>query len=196
MDNTIWAAVIGAIASIFAAILTIYFTRSSRKKNEQAAAAVAASPGLEYRLSHDLEEALALAEVHSRRDGKPVTSTRYVFAAIRRLNPEALSQILKELEERDALPEPLPELEAKAFKLTSDRPFSSCVSKSLNSLNQAASREKIIGVEDLFFDVAKFGKGTSVARMREKGVDADGIEELFSRNRVRVGVRRHEGTEA
>jgi len=143
------------------------------------------------KVSADLEDVLALAQNQSRRDGKTVTSTRYVFAAIRRLNPEMLTGMLELMSEENALPTALPsENLPRDPKLDSGGGFSDCVTEALTQLKSSTENLGIISVADLFVDVAKYGKGTSVARLRDHGFDARRIDELVSDLKVPVHIRR------
>jgi hypothetical protein len=144
------------------------------------------------KVSAELEDVLTLAQNQSRRDGKAVTSTRYVFAAIKRLNPELLREMIDVMNKDDALPDtpsfdklPPPTL------LDSDLAFSNCITESLTQLRIEARNTPAVSVADLFVDVAKYGKGASVERLRDHGYDADRIDEMVSKLRVKVDVRRH-----
>ncbi len=143
------------------------------------------------RVSGDLEDALALAQNQSRRDGKTVTSTRYVFAAIRRLNPEMLTGMLELLSEENALRAlPPGERLPRKVKLDSSGGFSQCVTESLTQLKSSSKNVAPISVADLFVDVAKFGKGASVAHLRDHGFDARRIDGVVRELKVPVRIRR------
>lgn len=142
-------------------------------------------------LSPILEDALAIAEFQSRRDGRPVTSTRYVFAALRRVRPDGLRDLLEMLEKEDALPPAIDDEDALSVsELSYDRPFSDCITESLGELSKAAGADQEISAPDLFVDVAKYGHGASVARLRQHGIDSDRIDQLTVQYNVPVQIRR------
>ena len=163
----------------------------SRTKDQTGGSANMRPIGLSLPLSQTLEDALAIAKYQSRLNGKPVTSTKYVFAAIRRVTPDDLRELLEVLENEDALPPPISEeVIGQVPILTYDRPFSGCIKESLTELGAAVKGEQLISASDLFVDVAKHGRGSSVARLREHGVDATRIDELVVKHQVPIAVHR------
>ena len=129
-------------------------------------------------LSPSLQDALSLAANAARREGKDIISTRTLFSAMRRLQPDRLSEFFRELPE-EALPKSVPEevsIDAGAF--SDIRLFSGCVQDSLNNLvPQTNTREKL-STEDIFLDIARYGKGDSVRQLRTHGISVNRINEL------------------
>ncbi len=129
-------------------------------------------------LSPSLQDALALAANAARREGKDIVSTRALFAALRRLNPERLSKFFEEISE-DALPEPTAdEVQPDVNALSEIRLFSGCVQDSLDHLIPQASPDEKLTTEDIFIDIARHGKGESVHRLRTHGIDVSRINEI------------------
>lgn len=148
------------------------------------------SPQSNFKLSRELEDALALAEVQSRREGKSTTSTRHFFAALRKLKPDSLKDIILEIENRNGLPEPVSrEVSQLPRSLSKNRALSPCLTNSISNLSNIASENDPIKVEDIFIDVAKHGTGTSVVTLREQGIDEIVIEDLVSRYEIKIKRR-------
>lgn len=149
------------------------------------------SPQFSYNLAPELENALALAESQSRRDGKSVTSTRYFFAALRKLRPESLQEIIVEIEKQGGLPKPISdEVLAIPRTLSRSRTLSHCLTDSVTELNEIATKSSPIKIEDMFIDVAKFGKGKSVRRLRAHGIDEEVIEGYVDKYQVEIKRRK------
>ncbi len=141
-------------------------------------------------LTAELEEILALAEYQSRKDNRPVTSTRYFFSALNKIRPDLLNPIIQILEEKGALPNDIEdETLTIPRELSNSREFSNCVTSSLNELKEVTSEEYPIETEDLFIDVAKFGTGASVKRLREKGITREKVDEMAESNRLKIKRR-------
>ena len=129
-------------------------------------------------LDSSLQNALALAAVQAQRKGKNYISTNTFFATLRRLNPEPLSDFFKELP-TDALPEPISEdisVDDKIFDKV--QYVSPCIKTSLTKLSSRKNSQKTITIEDLFIDLAKYGKGNSVKRLRNYGVNPKKIDSI------------------
>jgi hypothetical protein len=56
--------------------------------------------------------------------------------------------------------------------------FSACVTDSLLHLIPKATPQDKLSPEELFVDVAKYGQGNSVARLRQNGVTPETIDSL------------------
>lgn len=149
------------------------------------------SPQFDFNLAPELEDALALAESQSRRDGKEVTSTKYFFAALRKLKPESLRSVLNDIENQDGLPKPInDEVVAIPRTLSRSRTLSSCLTDSVTQLNELATIANPIEVEDMFIDVAKFGKGKSVRRLRKHGISEEVIEGYVNKYNIEIKRRK------
>ncbi|MDJ0579729.1 hypothetical protein [Crocosphaera sp.] len=130
------------------------------------------------KLDPSLQDALALAAVQAQRKGENYISTKIFFATLRRLNPEPLSDFFNELP-TDALPEPISEdisVDDKVFEKVQS--LSPCMTKSLTKLSSNKTFRKKITNEEVFVDVAKYGKGSSVRRLRTYGVDPKKIDSI------------------
>ena len=175
MEKEYIVAIITIIGSIIAALAPSWY--SNRKKS---------------RLSPTLNAVLALAEMQCRVDGEEVTSTRYFFSAALYLCPDEIEQLLVELQNSAALPPPTPtEIALKPRTMQLEQPFSACIRNSLAALMPKASKKSPLTVSDLFVDVAKFGKGSSVAKLRNAGITAEKIDEIVSRYGINVPHRRN-----
>jgi hypothetical protein len=125
-----------------------------------------------------LQDAFALAYNQSRREGSNIIETRYLFAAIRNINPKPLNELL-ELLPKESLPQPIKENDkTKVYVLEEDPNFSSCVRDSLMHIGQLATPKRKLSPEDVFVDIAKHGKGSSVARLRTWGLSAEKIDQI------------------
>jgi hypothetical protein len=183
-DSTVLAAIIGAIATVAAAVIAILAAK--RQPIEPPYPLWRKLP-----LSPDLEDAIIIAMNQAHRDGKSVMSTRYFFAAILRLNPESLRDVLRLLTMENALPELLAiEDSARHPKLMVDLPFSACVSDSLSALSIAAKNSSPLTISDVFIDIAKNGHGESVARLRQHGFDTVRIDRLVAEYNIPISIER------
>lgn len=151
------------------------------------------SPSNSYRLNKELEDVLALAETQSRRNGEAVTSTKYFFAALVKLHPLSLIEILTDLERMGAMPSPISEEVASLPRLFSkSRPLSACLTDTATEMNKVVNLEEPIRVEEFFVDVAKFGKGSSVNKLRKHGIDVPEIEKLVDKYDINIRDRKIE----
>lgn len=142
------------------------------------------------KLSPDLEDALALAEVQSRREGKSITSTRHFFAALRKLKPNSLKDIILEIESRNGLPESVSgEVLQLPRSLSKNRTLSSCLTDSISNLSKVAPENYPIEVEDIFIDLAKYGTGASVKTLRDQGIDKRVIENFVDKYKIEIKRR-------
>jgi serine/threonine protein kinase len=141
-------------------------------------------------LEPELQDALALAFNQARREGKNRISTRTFFAALARLKPGRLSELL-ELLPGGSLPEPIAEDVPVDRRILEDQPeLSTCVENALLNLGGQASPEHKLGAQDVFVDVAKFGTGPSVTQLRVHGFTPDQIDRLVGQLGLRVVRRR------
>ena len=129
-------------------------------------------------LDPDLQDALALAHNQARREHKDRISTRTFFAALGRLRAGRLPSLLDLLPE-GALPAPVGDDVSTHSQLLEQPPkLSTCVENALVHLGSHASPAHRLGTEDVFVDVAKFGTGPSVARLRAHGVTPGVIDQI------------------
>ncbi len=130
------------------------------------------------RLDTSLQDAFALAANDARRQGKDIISTRTLFAAFRRLHPGHLPDFFSHLPS-DALPDPIPDsTPIRSDALADIRLLSACVQDSLNHLAPQATENNKLTSEDVFVDIARYGRGNSVQRLRTHGIDAIRIDEI------------------
>jgi Effector-associated domain 11 len=149
------------------------------------------SPQFDYKLAPELEDVLALAESQSRRDGETVTSTRYFFAALRKLRPESLREIIIEIESQGGFPKSISDEVLEIPRtLSKSRTLSGCLTESVTNLNEIATETNPIEVEDMFIDVAKFGEGKSVRKLREHGIDEKIIEGYVDKYGIEIKRRK------
>ncbi|CCQ57934.1 MULTISPECIES: hypothetical protein [Crocosphaera] len=129
-------------------------------------------------LDSSLQDALALAALQAKRKGKNHISTNNLFATLRRLNPEPLSNFFKKLP-TDALPEPISEdisVDDKIFgKVYS---LSPCITTSLTKLSSHIISQKKITSQEVFVDLAKYCRGNAVKRLRTCGVNPKKIDSI------------------
>ncbi len=173
LDNTI----IGAVGTIAAVFIGIFFARKKKEDKETAPTRGGILIKTQAILSPGLEDALALAELQSKREGEKVTSTHHFFSAIARLKPNSLASLIAEFNKIGALPEPTSEdLFIAPRKLTYERSLSPCVTESLENLSVDATEKNKVTATDVFVDVSKYGEGSSVTRMRDKGIEPKTID--------------------
>ena len=125
----------------------------------------------------ELKALFSGAAEKARRDGKDIVSTRDLFAAVNRLRPGPMKELLEMLP-AGSLPDPI----AADFKpdgrtITPSLQFSGCVRESLGELSRRGAAGKL-STQDVFVDIAKHGRGESVRRLRTLGVDAERIDEI------------------
>lgn len=129
-------------------------------------------------LAPNLQDAFVLAANAAQREGKDIISTRTLFAALRRLHPKPLSDFFDQIPS-DALPEPISEaVPTQPNALAEIRFFSSCVQDSLDNLTPQTDRDEKLTAQDMFVDIARHGRGSSVKRLRTHGVDTRRINDI------------------
>lgn len=131
------------------------------------------------RMDPALQDALALAFNQARREGKNRISTRTFFAALARLKPGRLSELLGRLPE-GALPTQVAEGVPVDRRILEEMPLlSTCVENAFRHLGKGDDAERRLVAEDVFVHVAKFGTGPSTAQLRAHGVTPERIDELI-----------------
>jgi hypothetical protein len=127
-----------------------------------------------------LQDAFALAYNQARREKKDRISTRTFFAALVRLEPAKLAELI-DLLPKGSLPEPIAADVPTQSKVLEEAPkLSSCVESALLHLGSAKASEHKLGARDMFVDIAKFGTGPSVVRLRTHGVTPELIDSFVS----------------
>ncbi len=129
-------------------------------------------------LDESLQDAFALAYNKKRRQGGDRISTKDFFQALVRLNDDSVKTLFESLPP-GSLPEPIdanvpkePDLILGEAPLLSD-----CVADSLGHFNQLRSLPRRLSPADVFVDIARYGHGESVMRLRQHGVGKREIEE-------------------
>lgn len=182
---------VGIIMCFLGVVFCCVIFKDILKKKEENITPESAIRLTEEKLSKNLKDTLALAEFLSKRDGKNVTSTRYFFKAVEIINPFELSGLLEILMEKQALPKLNEEdksLGNSDYSLDINRTVSNCITDSLENLDNIAKNDNIDD-SDLFIDVAKYGKGSSVARLRKHGVTPSVIDNLTEQFGIKVKGR-------
>lgn len=130
------------------------------------------------RLEPNLQDALSMAYNQSRREGQVKIRTRYFFAAMVRLSPDPLPEMLKHLPP-NALPNPIDEdITTESILLAESIELSACVEESLKELVPKSTKEHKISSIDLFVDIAKHGTGSSVEQLRRYDVTPGKVDRL------------------
>ncbi len=132
-------------------------------------------------LEPDLQDALSLAYNQANRDGRNVIKTRYFFAAIARLRPEPLPELLA-LIPQNALPTPISEqITMEKLILEANPQLSGCVNDSLTHFDSKITPQHKLSSADMFVDLVKYGTGSSVAQLRRHKVFPETIDEIVDR---------------
>lgn len=141
------------------------------------------------RLEPDLQDVLTLAYNQACRNGHTIIRTRYFFAAIVRLEPAPIPELLNRIPPK-ALPEPIAEDVVAAQSILSAHPIlSNCVDDSLKHLSQKATPQNKLSSADVFVDIAKYGTGRSVRRLRTYGVTPEKVTDIVEQLGWRVVER-------
>lgn len=186
MEKEYVVAIIGVFGAVLAAVIPVWYQSKKKKHTESE---VPSDNGPNF--SQTLSDVLSLAEMQSRRDGKEVTSTRYFFSAALHLCPEEIKGLLVELQKTGAMPDPTPpEVAAEPRRLQMDRPFSACIRNSISSLQPLTTNDSPLTVSDVFVDVAKYGRGSSVAKLREANIGPQDIDNMVSQFSINVPHKR------
>jgi hypothetical protein len=128
-------------------------------------------------LDPNLQDAFSLAYNKKRREGSTRISTRDFFQALLRIQDGTLKTLLESLPQ-GALPEPVPaNVPASPQLLEEDPLLSDCVAEALSQFKGMGPLPRKISPADVFVDVAKYGHGPSVARLRQHGVGPAEVEE-------------------
>jgi hypothetical protein len=128
-------------------------------------------------LDPNLQDAFSLAYNKKRRAGSTRISTRDFFQALVRIQDDALKTLLESLPQ-GALPEPVAADVLTSPQLLEEDPLlSDCVAESLSQFKEMGPLPRKISPADVFVDVAKYGHGPSVARLRQYGVGPVEVEE-------------------
>ncbi len=132
------------------------------------------------RLDVDLQDIFSTAYNEAQREGRRIIKTQDVFSAMMRLRPEPLPELIRYLPS-DSLPKPIGiEVSTERFLFNDDPDFSGCVYDSIAHLSPKIPINNQLSSKDVFVDIAKFGTGGSVRRLRTHGVVPATIDEIVS----------------
>lgn len=125
----------------------------------------------------DLQLAFAIAYNQCRREGLKSIKTRYLFAALRRLNHERLNVLLARYP-AGLVPDRIDEADTTSGHLLAENPeLSGCVGECLTMIGPHASEQRKLTLEDVFVDIALHGVGSTATKMRSQ-IGADELEDI------------------
>lgn len=178
-----WARVLGSLVAIVA-LVTAVASLAKRKNKTGLYENVSSGDDLKTlwnQLNPDMQDAFVLANNERKRLGHDQLHTELLFQALVRLGSPDLMKIA-DLLPKGALPEATVETSVTENTLFEDKPaLSGCVKDSVSSYLKAGELKRELTPVDMFIDIGKHGKGKSVARLREHGVDVKMLEDVASR---------------
>jgi hypothetical protein len=129
------------------------------------------------KLDDSLKTSLALAVLDAQRRGEAVVGTHNLFAAMRTQDDE-LAKLINKLPD-EALPKPVDKSLVPDRKVLGQPiEFSQCIRDAFKKLAPQATTSRKLKPEDVFADIARYGKGNSVLQLRNCGFDKEKIEGL------------------
>lgn len=132
------------------------------------------------KLDVDLQDIFSVAYNKAEGEGRRIIKTQDVFSAMMRLQPEPLPELIRHLPS-DSLPKPIGiEIPTERFLFNGNPDFSACVYDSLTQLSPKIPMNDQLSSMDIFVDIAKFGTGGSVRKLRTHGVVPTTIDEIVS----------------
>ena len=132
------------------------------------------------KLDPDLQDALALAYNQAQRDGQNLIKTKYFFAALARLRPEPVGEFLNRVP-AGAFPKPTSQdIFIERNLLEGNPTFSGCVDDSLRYLTEKVPSNRKLSSADVMVDIAEYGTGSSVAKLRQNGVTKEKVNEIVN----------------
>jgi hypothetical protein len=144
-------------------------------------------------LDPSLQDAFSLAYNKKRRQGGNRISTKDLFQALVRLRDDSVKMLIDSLPQ-GALPAPVgPGVSAEKQLVLEESPLlADCVADSLEHFGELENLPRKISTADMFVDIAKYGHGESVARLRKHGVGRRDIDEQVRRLGLSVLRRKDE----
>jgi CHAT domain len=129
-------------------------------------------------LDPNLQDAFSLAYNKKRRQGGNRISTKDFFQALVRLGDDSVSALIDSLPV-EALPDPIDVDIPKENRLVLEESplLSDCVADSLEHFKELDPLPRRISSADMFVDIARYGHGESVSRLRHHGIGKKQIEE-------------------
>jgi hypothetical protein len=192
MSIELQIAIVGVIVAVVIGAWQIYLARQQLQTSRETAltprgtSVPTNSPATSANLLHalwtsfepELQDALSVAYNQAKREGKTRISTRTFFAAVARLRPGQLAQLLDRLPQA-ALPEAISEDVPRESSILQEEPqLSTCVENALAKLGKKADGHHKLSTAEVFVEVAKHGTGSSVAQLREQGITPEKIDRL------------------
>jgi len=130
------------------------------------------------KLDPDLQDALSLAYNQAQRDGRDLIKTKYFFAALVRLRPEPVDDFIKHVP-AGAFPKPISQDVSIEQNILEGNPsFSGCVDDSLRNLTARVPSNRKLSSADVLVDIAEYGTGSSVAKLRQNGITKEKVNEI------------------
>ena len=134
----------------------------------------------------DLQRAFSIAYNENRRAGDAGIKTQDLFAALLRVMPKELQQIVSEIP-KSALPEAVQGPVTDHHYISEERPWlSHCVSSSIHRLKQQLPSGRKLTAADIFADIAKHGTGYSVELLRQHNIGPAEIDAILQRKQIDV----------
>lgn len=131
------------------------------------------------KMAPELQMALLMAHSQGLGEGHNRIKTRNFFSALLRLRPEPLSELFSLLP-AEAFPDPTEgQILSERLMLQENPLLSACIEDSLRHLGARATDQDKLTSADVFVDIAKFGTGNSVSRLRTYGITPDKIDQLI-----------------
>ena len=139
----------------------------------------------------ELQSAIAIAFNQAKQEGANTIKTRYLFAALVRLRPGTLTELLDEIPEA-GMPKPISEDISDGRNLLMNEPvnLSGCIADSLSHLAPLATSEDQLTSTEMFVDIAKFGTGNSVSKLRKAGVTPEVVDQLVDEHHIVLSKQR------
>jgi hypothetical protein len=134
----------------------------------------------------DLQSAFSIAYNENRRAGDGGIKTQDLFAALLRVMPKELHQIVTEIP-KAALPEAVQGAVTDRNYIVQERPWlSHCISSSIHRLRHNLPSGRKLTAADIFADIAKHGTGQSVKLLREHKIGPAQIDAILQRKHIDV----------
>jgi hypothetical protein len=144
-------------------------------------------------LDANLQDAFSLAYNKKRRQGGNRISTKDFFQALVRLGDDSVNALMRSLP-ADALPDPIDAQVSRENRVILEESplLSDCVADSLEHFKDLHPLPRKISSADMFVDIAKYGHGESVSRLRQHGIGKKEIENRVQELDMRI-LRRKSG---
>jgi hypothetical protein len=132
------------------------------------------------KLDPDLQDAFTLAYNQAQRNGRDLIKTKDLFAAIKRLHLEPVDEFLQYVPE-GAFPKPIGlDISIERNLLEGNPALSGCVDDSLRNLSVKIPGRRKLSSADILIDIAEYGTGSSVAKLRQNGITKEKVNEIVN----------------